>query len=245
MSYKEIEKELKNNKGKGTTLSSNDSYINSGHFYYNISVPLRRKIAKNWFLKNKNILYEDFIIVVEQLIKGKSHEEKTIASILLGHHSKFREKISSSTMGLKQIETWLNELVGWAEIDSFCQNVFKTDEILNNWNAWRALIRKLSKSNNINKRRAALVFLIGPVHYSQNIEPLNLAFETITELKGEKEILITKAISWLLRSAVDNHKKAINEFIIKNNESLPKIAIRETLTKIRTGTKNKSAKQSK
>jgi 3-methyladenine DNA glycosylase AlkD len=66
-----------------------------------------------------------------------------------------------------------------------------------------------------------------------------LALQVIDTLKHEKEILITKAISWLLRSMIKNHKDLVSEYLKNERESLPKIALRETLVKIKTGVKNK------
>lgn len=61
----------------------------------------------------------------------------------------------------------------------------------------------------------------------------------IERLKHEKEILITKAISWVLRSAVTHHEQAVKRYVLANKDTLPKIAVRETLVKIKTGTKTK------
>lgn len=67
------------------------------------------------------------------------------------------------------------------------------------------------------------------------------AFENILTLCGEKDILITKAISWLLRSLIKHHKYAVQEFLDENHEQLPPIAVRETIQKLKTG--RKSAKK--
>ncbi|MDP2951009.1 MAG: DNA alkylation repair protein, partial [bacterium] len=64
-----------------------------------------------------------------------------------------------------------------------------------------------------------------------------LAFENIEKLKPEKDILITKAISWLLRNLIKYHKKEVADYLKKNKNSLPKIAVRETEKKIKTGKK--------
>ena len=209
-----------------------DSYILSGHDYLNISVPERRRMAKEWLKRNKNISNKDFVLFLDSLYKGKSHEEKTISSIILGYDEAYRKDVKT-----KDLDRWLDELVGWAEVDCLCQNNFKAEELLANWKQWQAFIRKLSKDKNINKRRASLVFLTGPVYYSNDKKIRDLAFEMINALKHEKPILISKAISWLLRSMVNQHKKETANFIDKNKNTLPKIAIRETLRKIKTGRK--------
>ena len=69
---------------------------------------------------------------------------------------------------------------------------------------------------------------------------VKLALENVDRLKGEKDVLITKAISWVLRSAIPAQKDVIKKYLNLNMASLPKIAVRETLVKLRTGKKTKS-----
>ena len=105
------------------------------------------------------------------------------------------------------------------------------------WKEWNRFLGKLSLDENINKRRASLVFLTGPAYYSADTKLSGLAFEIIDTLKGERDVIITKAVSWLLRSMVKNHKQAVLSYVRRNQGSLPKIAIRETMRKIQTGRK--------
>jgi 3-methyladenine DNA glycosylase AlkD len=230
--YKDILSEIKKHKGRGTQHTSNDSYILSGHLYYDVSVPVRRQIAKSWLKKNKHISDKDFIAVLDSLYQGKSHEEKTIASILLGYHHPHRKVIKS-----EHLDHWLDHLVGWAEVDSLCQNVFTANELLADWKTWKSFIRKLSKDKNVNKRRASLVLLTGPTYRSNDKRLQDLAFETIDALKHEQPIIITKAISWLLRDMSAQHKKAVSEYLKNNKDTLPKVAVRETQRKLKTGRK--------
>ena len=211
---------------------SNDSYLGSGHSYLDVSVPARRTIAKGWLKKNQGIPDPEFSAVLESLFRGASHEEKTLASILLSCHPTARK-----TIGLSQLNAWLDDLVGWAEIDMLCSGVFTADEILANWPAWERLIRGLSRDRNINKRRAALVLLTAPVRYSDDKRLSELGFEVIRALQPEREIIITKAVSWLLRSMVRYHERAVSAYLKKNQSSLPAVAVRETKRKIATGRK--------
>ena len=57
-------------------------------------------------------------------------------------------------------------------------------------------------------------------------------------MKSERPILITKAVSWLLRALADRHHAAVTAYIDANEATLPKIAIREARTKLKTGTKS-------
>jgi len=138
----------------------------------------------------------------------------------------------------KIYDQWLNSLQGWAEVDTLCYGHFEADDLLNNWPAWKQLLLKLNKSKNINKRRASIVLLCKPLTRSDDKRLQILTFQLINALKNEKEILITKAISWTLRSMVKLHRTELKKYMIANGDSLPAIAIRETMTKIKTGKKN-------
>lgn len=224
--------ELRKHARKRAHSQSNDSYLSSGHLYLDVSVPHRRAISKAWLKANENIAKAEFCMVLDSLVRGKSHEEKTLACILLASHRGHR-----ATIGPKRLDIWLDHLIGWAEIDSLCANVFKPEELLADWSSWKRFVQTLARDKNVNKRRAALVFLSGPVRYSRDERLSALAFDVIERLKSEREIIITKAVSWLLRSMVTNHKKAVADYIAKNRGALPAIAVRETMRKIKTGRK--------
>lgn len=224
----QIQSEVKDKK----VTSETSNYLCHTHFQYGLTVPKRREIAKNWAKKHKTITIEEFTSLLNSLYKGKSYEEKTIAGNLLEYLPKLRKQLAPILL-----DDWLSYLEGWAEIDTTCQSVFSAEELLSRWNEWRTLIVKLSKKENINKRRASLVLLTGTVVHSNDPRLSTLAFETIDRLKTEKSILITKAISWLLRDLTKNHQALVVKYLEKNKATLPKIAIRETMSKIQTGKK--------
>jgi 3-methyladenine DNA glycosylase AlkD len=211
----------------------NDSYGGSGRPYFNVSVPARRAMVKRWLASHKALTTDAFLAVVESLTQGQSHEEKTLAGMLVASNAKARPTVTTA-----DLDRWLGRLNGWAEIDTWCQNLFTAEDMLADWPAWSGLIDRLSRDENINKRRAALVLLNGPVHYSPDPRFRDLAFEVLQRLKAERPILITKAVSWLLRSMVTQHRDAVAAYLDANADSLPKIAIRETKTKLKTGTKS-------
>ena len=213
-------------------LQSNDSYMGSGHPYLRVSVPKRRIVARAWLRANSTLALAEIVATVDSLFAGETHEEKTLAAILLDAHP-----VARSTVKLSQIDTWLDQLRGWAEIDTLCQNVFTAAELTANWDEWRQFLTLLSQDESIAKRRAAVVFLVGPVRYSADQRLATLAFEIIDRLQHEREIMITKALSWLLRCLTVHHAEKVAEYLLANELTLPKIALRETHTKLRTGTK--------
>ena len=230
--HKKIIQTLKQASRPIESFTSSDSYILSGHFYYNVPVPVRRQIAKEYVKENQEISFSDFVSLLTLLYEGASHEEKTIASYLLKCHVMYRKKITP-----KHLDAWLSNLVGWAEIDALCYNVFTAEEMLRNWQAWEVFLTSLMKDKNINKRRAALVFLAGPVHRSSDSRLREKSFAIVQQLKTEPNTIITKAVSWLLREMIKTHQEEVEKFLSINKSTLPRIAVRETRRKITTGRK--------
>lgn len=231
--HQRIIKALKTKANPGNHQHYNGSYTGSRHFFYAVPVPERRAILRELRRKHKAVSAKEWVQLVDALISGESHEEKTMGAMLLGYETKAREAV-----GFPRLDRWLNKLVGWAEIDAFCYNVFTADELLTEWKSWQAFLRALAKDKNINKRRAALVYLTHPTTKSDDARLHELAYELIDRLKPENDILITKAISWLLRSMADTKPERVAAYLEKNEETLPKIATRETRKKLLTGKKN-------
>jgi 3-methyladenine DNA glycosylase AlkD len=155
------------------------------------------------------------------------------ASLLLGVYPKIRKELDPHLL-----DKWLSKLAGWVEIDTLCQSTFTASELLQEWDIWLLLLREFNKSSDISKRRASLVLLVKPVRESADPRLAKIAFENIDRLRFEKEILITKAISWLLRVLIKHHRTEVEAYLTKRAEDLPKIALRETHKKLDTGKKN-------
>jgi 3-methyladenine DNA glycosylase AlkD len=210
----------------------NDSYGSSGRPFYGLPVPARRRIARDWLRQHAALRPDEILDVVESLFGGESHEEKTLAALMLGYSPRTRERVRPA-----DVERWLAQLNGWAEIDSLCQSMFTAEELLARFRPWHAAIRKFSKLASPTYRRAALVLLTGPVRSCDDPRLRELAFEVIERTQHDRSILLAKAISWLLRSMVDHHAPAVRRYLAANAATLPKIAIRETRTKLDTGRK--------
>jgi len=227
-------KELEKHAGQGTKYQAerDKSYIGSSKFSYNIKTPIKKQIVKNWIKKHPRISISEYVELLNSLYSGESHDERSIAGKLLKFLPRLRRQVDPILL-----KKWLNNAEGWAEVDSICQSNFSAEEILSNWDVWRKMITDFSTDKNIHKRRASLVLLTSPVRQSIDSRLAKLAFEDIERLKGEKDILITKAISWLLRDLIKNHKGDVKSYLDRNKNSLPKIAVRETTRKLLTGRK--------
>jgi 3-methyladenine DNA glycosylase AlkD len=209
-----------------------NTYMGTDDPAYDLSNPQMRKIAKTWIKKNKDIKFDGFIKLIDSLYQGKTDTEKRIAGMLLEYLPKLRKQIDPM-----RIDKWLNNLNGWAQVDSLCQSSFTASELLGNWKKWKKLLLQLNKDKNINKRRASLVLLIKSLRAEENKQLAQFAFKEIDRVKKEEDKLITKAISWVLREMIKKHKKAVSKYLKANESSLPAIAVRETYRKLKTGKK--------
>ena len=207
-----------------------DSYGSSGHPFYRVPVPVRRKIAKTWLASDRTRPTAEIIAVIESLFAGESHEEKTLAALLLGYHRAARRQT-----GPADVDRWLDHLNGWAEIDTLCYGIYTAPELLAGWADWENLLRRLSHAPDPNRRRAAIVLLTKPVHVCDDRRLRELAVETVDLLR--RDPLVTKAISWLLRSMVTHHRDTVVGYLAAHEATLAAIVVRETRTKLATGTK--------
>lgn len=231
--HKKLLDEIIAKSGKPTNHTFLDNYLGNSHPRYPINNPTLRSITKAFTQAHKDLAVKEFQQLLTSLIEAPSCTEKMTAGLLLDTCTKEQRQFDPAIF-----DKWLNHLIGWVEVDTLCTGKYSKIEILNQWPHWKKLLSKFAASNNIQKRRASLVLLCQPVRQLREEAMSEVAFQNIRILSHEKEVLITKAISWLLRSMVKHYKKEVITFVKQNQSTLPAIAVRETLTKIKTGTKN-------
>jgi 3-methyladenine DNA glycosylase AlkD len=197
------------------------------------TVPDLRKAAKSWATQNKDATAKDLEELVTALISEASSSKKCMGGLLLGYMPVQRKQLDPVLY-----EIWLDHAEGWSEVDGICYGYFTSAEMLGSFRSWQRLIRGLAESGNINKRRAAAVLLTKPVRETKDERLARLAFAVIDKLKQEKEILITKAVSWLLRNLVKHYRTEVEAYLRSNEGRLPAIAVRETFNKLKTGRKS-------
>ena len=229
-----ILEQIRKRAGKPTKHTFLDSYLGTSHVRYPINNPEMRGIAREFMRTHAHLTADEFSRILTSLIKGESGTEKMMAGFLLDYSRTDQRKFKP-----KLFDDWLSHLEGWAEIDTLCTGLYARKEVPAQWQTWEDLIRRFSKSKDIGKRRASLVLLCAPVRYVEIAEMADMAFENITRLSHEREVLITKAISWLLRSMIKHYRKEVLAFVNAHAETLPAIALRETRTKLSTGVKGK------
>ena len=236
--HREILEQIKSKAGKPVNDAFLANYLGSPHPLYRLKSADMRTIARTWARDHRDLSASEFIRVIRSLVLGKSCTEKQMAGLLLDYSKGPQREFEPGLF-----DHWLNHLVGWVEVDTFCTGRYPEAEVPRRWPAWKKVLNQLSRSPNINKRRASLVLLCSPLRKNPDPRLLRQALTAVDRLGGEKEVIITKAISWVLRSAAVHHAAVVKKYVTSNAERLPSIAVRETLTKITTGTKTKRKKK--
>ena len=219
--------------GTANRDQATDSYTGSTHLFYAVPVPTRRQIVRLLLRAHPHQSPHEWLSLADQLFRGASHEEKTMGAMILQYHRAARVRVTR-----RQLRRWLAELVGWAEVDALCYNIFTAEELLADWEHWEQFLCTCRRSRNTNVRRAALVLLCGPVTRSSDARLHACAFGLVKSLSSESALLITKAISWLLRCQVDTQKDAVRTFMSMHSDDVPRFVMREVTRKIVTGKKN-------
>ncbi len=224
--------QLKSKTPQSTHTQWVKKYLGTDKIFHGFSTGQMIDLAKK-IIKKNNLDENQTIDLINSLYQNAiTYTEITLAALILSKSPKLLQNFDP-----KHLDLWLNYTCGWAENDGLCQSNFTSEIILNNWPKWQKILKKFNRSSNINKRRASLVLLTKSVRKSDDSRLAKLAFQNIDNLKSEKEILITKAVSWLLRSLMAFHKNELLDYLEKNKENLPKIAYREALSKATTGRK--------
>ena len=230
--HQKLLEEIKKHAKNKNPLKLTDTYAGNSHLNYAVPTVDLRMIAKRWAKLLEDRSEKDIIAFFDSIFSANSYQEKSLGGIIFKYSKKLRAIVKP-----EYINRWLEQLQGWAEIDSLCQSNFTARDLLSEWNGWEKQLIYFSKSDHVNKNRASLVLLTGPVSKSEDKRLSDLSFQNMQTLQNKKDILITKAISWLLRDLIKHHRKEVEAFLEKHKDTLPKIAIREPKRKLLTGKK--------
>ena len=217
--------------GRGQ-VKQRPEHLGTTRKWYGLKNAQSRAIVSDFITIHKDLSYEDWLALIDSLYHGDSYEERCAPRTLLLKFPRYRRELP-----LAQLDAWLGCLNGWAEVDSTCQTVFNDKDLLADWAGWIALLQSLARDDNVNKRRAALVLLTAPISQSPDPRIRDLSLELIDQLKGDRDGRITKAISWLLRKGIKQHRESIAAYVETHAPTLPAIALRETRRKLATGKK--------
>ena len=158
-----------------------------------------RTLAKTTAQANKSWPAADWLALLDLLYAGDLFEQRSLAGHLLGVLHTLRR-----TLELARLRTWLAGQVGWAEVDTTCQSAWTDKEVLARWVEWEPFLDDLNQAAEISLRRASLVLLVAPLRHNADPRLTQRALVNARRVQHERDAMITKAVSWVLRSMVAN-----------------------------------------
>lgn len=201
---------------------------------YGVRVPQLKKIAgilKKDLTPLSDVLYLDFC---NSLYNQPSREEMLLSCYLID-----KKRPVLDLIDWPLLEKWSNKVDNWENNDVLSLLVIgpwvskNPEERLNNLKNWIL-------SKNLWHRRLTLVSLIISVRSGKLWQE---SLQLVDKVKRERDPMIVKAVSWLLREMVrKNAKKEVADYVSANRSFLSSLVVREVENKLATGLKNPKKK---
>jgi 3-methyladenine DNA glycosylase AlkD len=199
---------------------------------YGLRVWEIRQIVRGWRRHHRDVSWEALLPLVEQLLQGKSREERLLALELLAHYP-----LLIPLLTWEQLDTWRQDLDNWELTDVLGR------EVLGPWVAAQLEKREqrlwdLVGEQGVWSRRLGLVGILGLNRARSDPTSLALALALVDQVKHERDATISRAVSWVLRELARNHPSQVATYLDENEGLLARHVIREVRSKLETGRKN-------
>lgn len=210
---------------KGSVVSTPSSLRKLG-----VSVPIKRKIAREWLEENREMIEVDFLTLLNTLLQQPISEMRGLALELLWSNKKVLKDFDWQVA-----EKWLSDIDNWGHCDFLSCNIFgflvKQDQT--HLKKLKSYLKKPGKWF----QRAGIISTLQLIRAKEIDSEEVLAM--INQIIDNQDPMIQKAISWVLRELVRaGYSREVEEYITKNQTRLAKYVTREVNNKLRTGLKS-------
>lgn len=232
--YREISGLLKATTEKDPDQTFIRKYLGTPRQVLGCTNDAMRMIAREVVKANPEWGDDEWLALLDRLFAGSWYEHRAMGGILLGRLSPLRQRLELVTL-----RRWLAGQAGWAEVDNTCQSSFTEAELLARWEEWAPFLTEINGAEPVSLRRASLVLLVSALRTTNDPRLVEQALANVTARSHEREGMITKAISWVLRSLALSQPEIVRDYLDTHAGRLPAVAVRETRIKLETGRKSK------
>jgi 3-methyladenine DNA glycosylase AlkD len=197
---------------------------------HGVRTPDSRRLAKAWRREHSEAVPEEVLALVDSLWEGDSRDERVLGlEILVLHPGVIR--------GLTR--EWFDRRR--PDIDNWGVCDFLAVRILGPWTEAAPderlpYLESLVGDSRVYSRRLGLV---ASVHLNREGPGFGCwTLEQVDRLLDEREPMVTKAISWVLRQMTRHQADEVALYVESRGERLAALPRREVLNKLRTGRKN-------
>ncbi|RPJ83449.1 MAG: DNA alkylation repair protein [Acidobacteria bacterium] len=209
--------------------------VKTGLTVYGVRTPNLRKIVRTWLGAHRQTPWPEILGLIEILWCGPSQEERGLALLLLESNSRRIPELQWD-----HFNRWRLMSDNWGITDGLGCIAFGPWIKADMPSRLERLMFLIHEAD-IWSRRLALVATV-PLNRDEASAIPDLTLQLVDKVKHERDPMITKAVSWVLRELTKTHKPRVIDYLEKNRRLLAPLAVRETENKLRTGLKSGKTK---
>lgn len=198
---------------------------------YGVKTPVVSKIGNKIFKEIKEQGKAEIFKLCDDLWRSGYLEEAFIACNWSYHLRGYYEP-----QDFLVFERWVNDYVSnWASCDTLCNHTIGS--FLQRYPDYLSNIKIWGTSTNRWVRRAAAVSLIVPARQGKFLQDI---LEVADILLVDKDDLVQKGYGWLLKAASHEHQQEVFEYVLANNTTMPRTALRYAIENMPKELKNEA-----
>jgi 3-methyladenine DNA glycosylase AlkD len=210
-------------KALGKRAHHGPSYVGTTLDFWSVTIPNIRRLVRD-LAADLPAPWDD---CAQALWERPVYDLRILAILLAAHHHpSYQKKHWTLLTG------WLQESEGWAMVDTLCCDALAP--MLITYPDLAAKTRSWPRSKNLWVRRASLVIFCVPVGKGQFAEQ---ALDHAAQLLADRDPMIVKAESWILRTALKHFRTDVDAFLTAHESACAPLILREVRTKLTTGRK--------
>jgi len=196
---------------------------------YGVKSPTAQKIALTHFAEVKHLPKEELFALCEIFWQSGYLEESAIACTWMSRiHTHMKPKDWSV------IERWVDSYItNWAACDVFCCGGLgkggTVGTFLEMYPQHLKKLRMWAKSNNLWKRRASAVSLVGAAKKGLFHDDVFAVAEILLQ---DTEDMVRKGYGWMLKAAGHFDQQSVFQFVMKYKAVMPRVALRYAIEKM-------------
>lgn len=199
-----------------TFFKTGPGQYGEGDQFIGVMVPDCRKVALKFLHAEMKQL--------EPLLESKTHEERLVALLILVEKFKKAKTEKEQNAVVKFYLDHLQGVNNWDLVD------LTADKILGSYllNKKRSLLYEFALSNNLWKRRMAVVSTFAFIRNNQFAD----TFKLCEQLMNDKHDLMHKACGWMLRETGKRDEKALELFLHAHYKKMPRTMLRYAIERL-------------
>jgi 3-methyladenine DNA glycosylase AlkD len=191
-------------------------YLKSDLAFYGVPVPVIRRSAKAFSREHAGLTREQLVALVQELWDDDHHELRMLGIALL----ELDDHLLLGT-DLALVEGLLRRSNTWAQADWLATKVARS--IVARFPGTKRTLRRWGRDENLWLRRSALLALDPRARESD----FELFAKLASDMIGEREFFLRKAIGWVLRETSKSHPELAYGFLVQHIDRVSGLTLRE------------------